>query len=65
MKNTLGINSGVDEAEDQNIDMEDKEAESTQQNSTKKKESKNMLLGQLQTYQHFHHRGAKPKRARN
>ena len=45
MKNTFqGINSGVDEPENQVRDLEDKEAENTQSEQQKEKRIKNMRV---------------------
>ena len=69
-KNNLqGNNSRVDEANKQINDLEHKEEKTTNQNNKKKKESKKtgqckQPLGQLQAFQHSHHRGARRRRER-
>ena len=63
MKNILqGINSVVDEAEDQISNTEDKEAEisnlkSKMKNEFKKRGQYNAPLAKLQVYQRLHHMG--------
>ena len=76
MKNTLteinnlqGINSRVDEAKNQNSDLEYKESKMPNQNSKKKKKFKNLRivkepLGQFQACQHLHDGGAGRRRER-
>ena len=65
IKNNLqGINSRVDEANNQINDLEHKEAKTTNQNNKKKKNPKKrrqykQTVGQQQAFQHSHHRGAR------
>ena len=70
IKNNLQrINSGVDEAKNQINDLEHKEEKDIQsvqqeEKRTQKIEECKELLGQLQVFQHSHHRGARKRRER-
>ena len=68
MKNTLqGINSKIDEAEDQSEIWKIRKQKTASQNSKKIEEGgEQKPLGKLQVYQHLHHEDARRReRARN
>ena len=71
IKNNLqGNNSRVEEAENQINDFEHKEAKNNQCKTTRENKLKEQgqckqPLGQLQAYQHSHHRGARRRRKRS
>ena len=68
IKNNLQGNNRVEEAENQINDLEYKEAkEQQEEKECKKQGSCEQPLGQLQAFQHSHHRGVRKRkeRARN